>query len=935
MSQLDNSFNPDAIERALYAEWEESGYFTPSPAPEPYSIAIPPPNVTGTLHIGHAFQHTLMDALIRYQRMSGKQTLWQMGTDHAGIATQMIVTEQMATEGVTLEDLGRDAFIERVWKWRQESGGTISEQMRRMGSSVDWSRERFTMDEGFSRAVKLVFIQLYEKGLIYRGKRLVNWDPLLNTALSDLEVINEDEPGSLWHFRYPLADGLLTPDDKAYVVVATTRPETMLGDTAIAVHPDDDRYRSLVGKHAVLPLAGRKLPIISDAYVDPEFGTGCVKITPAHDFNDNEIGHRHGLEEISILSADATINANAPVPYRNLDRFEARKRVIADLDALGLLEAVEDHTIKIPRGERSGEIVEPRLTDQWFVKIEPLAGPAITAVENGDITFIPKQYENLYFAWMRDVRDWCISRQQWWGHQIPAWYDGNGNVYVGQSEEAIRSDADLDADIPLTQDPDVLETWFSSALWTFATLGWPDKTPELDQYHPTSVLVTGHDIIFFWVARMIMMTLHFTGEIPFKQVYVHGLIRDAKGEKMSKTKGNGIDPLDVIDGISLDDLIAKRTQNLTQPRMAEAITLATQKEYPNGIRNYGSDALRFTFCAYASPGRNINFDLNRVEGYHNFCNKLWNASRFVMMNAHSVTELPISEQSLADRWIVSRMRQLIIDTHEAVDSYRFDLFANAVYEFIWHEYCDWYVELTKSVFFDAKADQTEVTAASTTLVNVLEMLLRVAHPIMPYITETLWREIAPLAGIDAKTIMLRPFPQKADADLDEEADTAIEWLKDVVTAVRNIRGERGVKPSQSVVLMLQGGTTQDKQLSITTEKLLQRQAKLSGDIVWLKDDDPVPAGSVQLVHRLKVIVPFTDLDEAKAEQQRLSLEIQKLQTTLGKIATKLDNPNFVEKAPANVVAKEKTRLDELSAQVDTLLEQRVALENIIDDNSTR
>ncbi len=935
MSQLDNSFNPDAIERALYAEWEESGYFTPSPAPEPYSIAIPPPNVTGTLHIGHAFQHTLMDALIRYQRMSGKQTLWQMGTDHAGIATQMIVTEQMATEGVTLEDLGRDAFIERVWKWRQESGGTISEQMRRMGSSVDWSRERFTMDEGFSRAVKLVFIQLYEKGLIYRGKRLVNWDPLLNTALSDLEVINEDEPGSLWHFRYPLADGLLTPDDKTYVVVATTRPETMLGDTAIAVHPDDDRYRSLVGKHAVLPLAGRKLPIISDAYVDPEFGTGCVKITPAHDFNDNEIGHRHGLEEISILSADATINANAPVPYRNLDRFEARKRVIADLDALGLLEAVEDHTIKIPRGERSGEIVEPRLTDQWFVKIEPLAGPAITAVENGDITFIPKQYENLYFAWMRDVRDWCISRQQWWGHQIPAWYDGNGNVYVGQSEEAIRSDADLDADIPLTQDPDVLETWFSSALWTFATLGWPDKTPELDQYHPTSVLVTGHDIIFFWVARMIMMTLHFTGEIPFKQVYVHGLIRDAKGEKMSKTKGNGIDPLDVIDGISLDDLVAKRTQNLTQPRMAEAITLATQKEYPNGIRNYGSDALRFTFCAYASPGRNINFDLNRVEGYHNFCNKLWNASRFVMMNAHSVTELPISEQSLADRWIVSRMRQLIIDTHEAVDSYRFDLFANAVYEFIWHEYCDWYVELTKSVFFDAKADQTEVTAASTTLVNVLEMLLRVAHPIMPYITETLWREIAPLAGIDAKTIMLRPFPQKADADLDEEADTAIEWLKDVVTAVRNIRGERGVKPSQSVVLMLQGGTTQDKQLSITTEKLLQRQAKLSGDIVWLKDDDPVPAGSVQLVHRLKVIVPFTDLDEAKAEQQRLSLEIQKLQTTLGKIATKLDNPNFVEKAPANVVAKEKTRLNELSAQVDTLLEQRVALENIIDDNSTR
>ncbi len=932
MSQLDNSFNPDAIEHALYAEWEESGYFAPLPAPEPYSIAIPPPNVTGTLHIGHAFQHTLMDALIRYQRMSGKQTLWQTGTDHAGIATQMIVTEQMATEGLTLDDVGRDAFIERVWKWRQESGGTISEQMRRMGSSVDWSRERFTMDEGFSRAVKQVFIQLYEKGLIYRGKRLVNWDPLLNTALSDLEVVNEDEPGSLWHFRYPLEDGLLTPDGKTYVVVATTRPETMLGDTAIAVHPDDDRYRSLVGKHAVLPLAGRKLPIICDAYVDPEFGTGCVKITPAHDFNDNEIGHRHGLEEISILSADATINDNAPGPYRNLDRFEARKRVIADLDDLGLLEAVENHTIKIPRGERSGEIVEPRLTDQWFVKIEPLAGPAITAVENGDISFVPRQYENLYFAWMRDVRDWCISRQQWWGHQIPAWYDENGNVYVGSSEESIRSDSDLDADIPLTQDPDVLETWFSSALWTFATLGWPDKTPELDQYHPTSVLVTGHDIIFFWVARMIMMTLHFTGEIPFKQVYVHGLIRDAKGEKMSKTKGNGIDPLDVIGGISLDDLVAKRTQNLTQPRMAEAITLATQKEYPNGIRNYGTDALRFTFCAYASPGRNINFDLNRVEGYHNFCNKLWNASRFVLMNVQSTTDVQLAERSLVDRWIVSRMHQLIIDTHDAVDSYRFDLFANAVYAFIWHEYCDWYVELTKSIFFDADADPTEINATSKTLVNVLEMLLRVAHPIMPYITETLWREIAPLAGIEADTIMLQPFPREGNAELDEEADTAIEWLKDVVTAVRNIRGERGVKPSQNVVLMLQGGTTRDKQLSVTTEKLLQRQAKLRGEIIWLKENDPLPAGSVQLVHRLKVIVPFTDPDEAKAEQKRLSLEIQKLQTTLSKIATKLENPNFVEKAPADIVAKERTRHDELSNQVETLLEQRGALEDILDNN---
>ena len=934
MSQLADTFNPDAIERELYAEWEKSGYFAPSPATEPYSIAIPPPNVTGTLHIGHAFQHTLMDALIRFQRMSGKQTLWQTGTDHAGIATQMVVTEQLAAEELSLDDLGRPAFIERVWQWRDESGGTISEQMRRMGSSVDWSRERFTMDEGFSRAVRTVFVRLYEQGLIYRGKRLVNWDPALRTALSDLEVTNEDEHGSLWHFRYPLEEGIATTNGDAYVVVATTRPETMLGDTAIAVHPEDERYRTLVGQHAILPLVGRRLPIIADPYVDPEFGTGCVKITPAHDFNDNEIGHRHGLEEIDILTEDARINANAPAPYQDLDRFDAREQVVNDLNELGLLETVEEHTIKIPRGERSGEIVEPRLTDQWFVEIEPLAQPAIEAVKNGDIAFVPKQYENLYFAWMRDVRDWCISRQQWWGHQIPAWYDENGNVFVGENEKAARAGANLDSDIRLTQDPDVLETWFSSALWTFATLGWPDETQELSLYHPTSVLVTGHDIIFFWVARMIMMTLHFRGEVPFKEVYVHGLIRDAKGEKMSKTKGNGIDPLDVIDGISLDDLIAKRTQNLTQPRMAEAITKATQKEYPNGIRNYGSDALRFTFCAYASPGRNINFDLSRVEGYHYFCNKLWNASRFVLMNVHSIGELRVDNQSLADRWIVSRMRQLIIDAHEAVGSYRFDLYANVVYEFIWHEFCDWYVELTKSVFFDPAAESREVEAASSTLITVLEMLLRVAHPIMPYITETLWREIAPLAGITAKTLMLQPFPQMQDAGLDEEADIAINWLKDVITAVRNIRGERGVKPSQEVVLMLQGGTPRDIQLSKTTAKLLQRQAKLRDEIVWLDADDPVPASSVQLVHHLKVIVPFTDPDEAKAEQQRLASEINKKQMTLDKLGSKLGNPNFIEKAPADVVAKEQARLDELSSQIETLRQQQVALDKIIGDTTT-
>ena len=924
---MDTTYSPEAIECSWYERWEHEQFFKPQ-GMHPFCVMLPPPNVTGSLHMGHGFQHTLMDILVRYHRMLQDKTLWQPGTDHAGISTQLVVERQLEAQGISRKDLSRSEFLDKVWAWKETSGNQITQQMRRLGSSVDWSRERFTMDEGLSKAVHKVFVQLYDEGLIYRGTRLVNWDPKLSTAVSDLEVLTSEEDGFLWHIRYDVVDS------SESLVIATTRPETLLGDVAIAVHPDDTRYQHLIGQSVHLPLCQRIIPIIADDYVDKEFGTGCVKITPAHDFNDHAIGKRHGLPVINILTKKATINKNAPAQYQGMDRFVAREHILADLKASQLLVDTKPHKLNIPRGEKSNAIIEPLLTDQWYVSVKPLAQPAIEAVKDGRVRFVPENWTKTYFQWMENIEDWCISRQLWWGHRIPAWYDNQNRVYVGHSENDVRFKYNLDANVVLHQDEDVLDTWFSSALWPFSTLGWPEKTVEFETFYPTSVLVTGFDIIFFWVARMIMMTLHFRGEVPFKEVYVHGLIRDAKGEKMSKTKGNGIDPLDVIDGISLDDLIAKRTQNLTQPRMAEAITKATQKEYPNGIRNYGSDALRFTFCAYASPGRNINFDLSRVEGYHYFCNKLWNASRFVLMNVNSIGESRGDNQSLADRWIVSRMRQLIIDAHEAVSSYRFDLYANVVYEFIWHEFCDWYVELTKSVFFDPAAESREVEAASSTLITVLEMLLRVAHPIMPYITDTLWREIAPLAGITAKTLMLQPFPQMQDAGLDEEADIAINWLKEVITAVRNIRGERGVKPSQEVVLMLQGGTPRDKQLSKTTAKLLQRQAKLRDEIVWLDPDDPVPASSVQLVHHLKVIVPFTDPDESKAEQQRLASEINKKQKTLDKLDSKLGNPNFIEKAPADVVAKEQARLDELSSQIETLRQQQFALDKIIGDTTT-
>ncbi|MEQ8857727.1 MAG: valine--tRNA ligase [Pseudomonadales bacterium] len=928
---MENSFDPHRIEQTLYDEWENASYFAPSGNGPAYCIVIPPPNVTGSLHMGHAFQHTLMDALIRYHRMKGDRTLWQMGTDHAGISTQMLVERQLNAEGRTRAEVGRDAFVERVWQWKEASGSNISRQLRRMGSSLDWSRERFTMDDGYAEAVLEVFVRLFEDGLIYRGQRLVNWDPQLKTAISDLEVESSEEQGKLWHFRYPLLGGATTKDGKDYLVVATTRPETMLGDSAVAVHPDDERYRSLVGKRVRLPLVGREIPIIADDYVDPEFGTGCVKITPAHDFNDNEVGARHDLALINVMAEDATINGNAPAAYQGLDRFEARRRVVADLEAQGLVELIEDHKLMVPRGDRSGAVIEPLLTDQWFVKIQPLADPAIAAVENGDVEFVPKQYENLYFSWMRNIQDWCISRQQWWGHRIPAYYDEAGQVYVGRSETEVRQQHGLGSGIVLRQDSDVLETWFSSALWSFATLGWPDETADLEVYHPTDVLVTGHDIIFFWVARMIMMTLKFTGEVPFRKVYIHGLVRDAEGQKMSKTKGNGLDPLDLIDGVSADELVAKRTSNLTQPQMAPRIEKQTRKEFPDGIPSYGTDALRFTFCALATSGRDVRFDLNRIEGYRNFCNKLWNAARFVLMNCRTEDGAAVdpdgaAEYSLADRWIRSRLHHLLADSHRALDTYRFDLYANAVYDFAWHEYCDWYLELTKPLLWSESTTPAALRGTRRTLLTVLEALLRAAHPIMPFITEAIWREVAPLLGNDRPTIMLEGYPESGDFDADAEADAAVDWLKGVVLGIRNIRGEADIRPRQTVDVLFQGGSERDRQLATATEDLFKRLATVDA-IDWLEPGAAAPANALALVGDLKVMVPLAGLIDLDAERTRLEKEIGRKHQEVGRLQGKLGNAGFVDKAPAEVVDRERQKLADAEAALHTLREQVAALGN--------
>jgi valyl-tRNA synthetase len=942
---MDKTYQPEQIESRWYERWEADGRFAPSGEGEPYSIMIPPPNVTGSLHMGHAFQDTIMDTLIRWRRMQGRNTLWQVGTDHAGIATQMLVERKIAAEeGKSRHDLGRDAFIDKVWEWKHESGGHITRQLRRMGASVDWSRERFTMDDGFYQAVQEVFVRLYKEGLIYRGKRLVNWDPTLHTAISDLEVENRDQQGQFWHFRYPLADGVTTDDGKAYLVVATTRPETLLGDTGVAVNPEDPRYASLVGKYVELPLVGRRIPIVADEHADMEKGSGCVKITPAHDFNDYEVGRRHGLPLINVFTQDAAILPKAevfdiqgrPLPeidpslpeaYAGLDRFEARKRIVADMEAAGLLEQIETVSNTLPYGDRSGDVIEPLLTDQWFVAVESLAKPAIEAVEKGDIQFVPKNYENMYFAWMRDLQDWCISRQLWWGHRIPAWYDEAGNVYVARSEAEAREENGLAADVVLTQDEDVLDTWFSSGLWTFGTLGWPQQTPELKTFHPSSVLVTGFDIIFFWVARMIMLTLKFTGEVPFKQVYVHGLVRDGQGQKMSKSKGNVLDPIDLIDGIDLDALVEKRTGNMMQPQKAKAIEKATRAEFPEGIEPHGTDALRFTFLSQATTGRDIKFDMGRLDGYRNFCNKLWNASRYVLMNTEGedcgAADGDV-ELSLADRWILSRLQQTTAQVTRAMEEFRFDHASQALYEFVWNEYCDWYLELSKPVLWDEDASAEAKRGTRRTLVRVLETILRLAHPMMPFISEEIWQRVAPMAGTfqgEGDSIMVQPWPTADEALLDDQATRDIEWLKGVIVAVRNIRAEMNIAPGKPLEVLLTKGGAADRERLEANRRFLAKLAKLES-VTWLDDPAAAPLCATQLVGEMEVLVPMADLIDKDAELARLTREIEKQEKLIGGIEKKLGNEGFVAKAPEAVVEKERAKLAELKTAHRLLVEQR-------------
>ncbi len=919
---MEKTYNPQNIEQRWYETWEKENHFAPSGKGEPYCIMIPPPNVTGSLHMGHAFQDTIMDALTRFHRMKGNNTLWQAGTDHAGIATQMVVERLLQAEGKTRYDLGRDAFIDKVWEWKEHSGGTITRQLRRLGASLDWSRERFTMDKGLSRAVQEVFVRLYEEDLIYRGKRLVNWDPVLHTAVSDLEVISEEENGHLWHIRYPLTDG------SGQLVVATTRPETMLGDTAMAVNPEDERYKDYIGKTITLPLVGREIPIIADDYVDPEFGTGCVKITPAHDFNDYEMGKRHKLPMINILTVDARINDEAPEAYRGMDRYDARKKIIADLEAIGLLEKVDDHKLVVPRGDRSGSVIEPYLTDQWYVKAGPLAKPAIEAVENGSIKFVPDNWKNTYFEWMRNIQDWCISRQIWWGHRIPAWYDDEGEVYVGRNEQEVRDKHNL-GDRTLRQDEDVLDTWFSSALWPFSTLGWPDKMQDVKTFYPTSVLVTGFDIIFFWVARMIMMGLKFTDEVPFKEVYVTGLIRDSHGHKMSKSKGNVLDPIDLIDGIELQALLDKRTTGMMQPHLKEKISKQTKKEFPDGIPAFGTDALRFTMAALASTGRDINFDLARTEGYRNFCNKLWNAARYVLMNTED-EDCGINndelELSVADRWILSRLQQTIQSVENAIGQYRFDRIAQAIYEFTWDEYCDWYLELSKPILMGQDSSEAAKRGTRQTLVYVLESLLRIAHPIMPYITEEIWQRVAPLAGIKAKTIMRQAYPQFDETRLDTNAVDELEWIKQFIIGIRQIRSGMDIKPSQPLPVLIQNGSAQDKQRLQANKQYIQSLAKTES-ITWLNSKE-APESATALVGDMKVLVPMAGLIDKDVELARLNKEVDRLQKDIQRVEGKLGNNKFIDKAPEAVVQKERDKLADIKSTLANLTEQKTKIEKL-------
>ncbi len=922
---MEKTYNPQAIETGWYKTWEENGYFSPRPAERSYCIMLPPPNVTGSLHMGHAFQQTLMDILVRYHRMQGEETLWQCGTDHAGIATQMVVERQLSLQDKSRHDLGREDFIQAVWEWKQTSGNTITRQSRRLGTSMDWSRERFTMDEGLSKAVTEVFVRLYDEGLIYRGKRLVNWDPVLHTAISDLEVIAEEEDGHLWHMRYPRIDG------KGYVVVATTRPETMLGDAAVAVHPEDDRYRDLIGREVELPLTGRTIPVIADDYVDPEFGSGCVKITPAHDFNDYEVGQRHDLPLRNIFTIDAVISDLAPEDYRGLDRFEARKRIVADLRERELLEKIEDHKLMVPRGDRSHAVVEPYLTDQWFVKIGPLAEPAIKAVEDGRIRFVPDNWSRTYFEWMRNIQDWCISRQLWWGHRIPAWYDEEGNIYVGRSEEEVREKytSHLTPHTLLTQDEDVLDTWFSSALWPFSTLGWPEATPELEKFYPTSVLVTGFDIIFFWVARMIMMGLKFMDDVPFYEVYIHGLVRDSDGHKMSKSKGNILDPLDLIDGIDVDGLVEKRTTGLMQPQLAPEIEKSTRKHFPDGIAAYGTDSLRFTFASLATQGRDIRFDVGRIQGYRNFCNKLWNASRYVLMSADGqdidINNGPV-ELGLAERWINTRLVQAITEVRNGIAHYRFDLAAQAMYEYTWDEYCDWYLELSKTTLNDPGAGEALKRGTLQTLLHNLETLLRLMHPFIPFITEELWQRVAPLIDRHGETAMLQPYPAVDDLNSDDDAVEEMEWIKAFILGVRRIRAERDIPPARGLPVQVKGGSERERQWLQRNGPAIRALARI--DSLTEVNDEPDNA-VVALAGDMTLLVPLADLIDPDAELERLEKELNKLKNERDRIDSKLANTSFVERAPEQVVQKERDKLEDTMASIEKLETQYQRIRNLV------
>ncbi len=933
---MEKTYDPHAIEQDWYQRWEQNGYFNPSAGgDDSYCIMIPPPNVTGSLHMGHGFNNAIMDTLIRYHRMKGDNTLWQPGTDHAGIATQMVVERQLEAEGKSRHDLGREQFIDRIWEWKHQSGGHITSQLRRLGSSLDWQHERFTMDDGLSDAVQEVFVRLYEEGLIYRGKRLVNWDTKFHTAVSDLEVISEEENGHMWHMRYPFSN------QEGYLVVATTRPETMLGDCAIAIAPGDERYMHLVGQTVELPLTGRHIPIIVDEHVDAEFGTGCVKITPAHDFNDYEVWTRHNQEIaiseqphaglINIFTIDAAIRNNQPeegellpAKYIGLDRYEARKLIVADLEAQNLLQKVEPHKLMVPRGDRSGTVIEPFLTDQWYVKTGPLAKPSIEAVENGAIRFVPDNWKNTYFEWMHNIQDWCISRQIWWGHRIPAWYDDEDNVYVGHNEKEIRSQHDIPDTVELRQDEDVLDTWFSSALWPFSTLGWPEETERLQNFYPTQVLVTGFDIIFFWVARMIMFGLKFMdGKVPFHEVYVHGLVRDSHGQKMSKSKGNVLDPIDLIDGIDLESLVTKRTSGMMQPQLAAKIEKQTRKDFPDGIQSYGTDALRFTFTALASTGRDVKFDMGRIEGYRNFCNKIWNATRYVLQNTEG-EDTGLNDEtvdlSLADRWIISRLQQVESEVARHLDGYRFDLASKELYEFIWNDYCDWYIELSKPVIYSDDASAEQKRAARQTLIQVLETWLRLLHPIMPFITEELWQKVAPLAGKQGDTVMLQPYPEPEADKIDEQAMAELNWVKAFIMGVRQIRSEMDIKPGKLLPVLLQNGSAQDKQRLDSNRSFLMSLAKLES-ITWLEAGDSAPESATALVGDASLLIPLAGLIDKAAELERLNKNMTKLQGEVKRLTGKLGNTNFVDKAPEAVVAKERDKLVEAETALQSLQAQ--------------